>query len=64
VLVSTPVLTDRCDGRALRRCEGRTLVLIQGSGDPPRLVRVVLMLRSLRSMRCIGFAIFLDRFTG
>src|SRR5215203_5656785 len=27
-------------GRALRRCEGRTLLLIQGSSDPPRLVRV------------------------
>ena len=28
------------DGRALCRCEGRTLALIQGSSDPPRLVRV------------------------
>ena len=28
------------DGRALRRCEGRTLVLIKGSSDPPQLVRV------------------------
>src|SRR5215207_4811184 len=35
-----PVTLHSGDGCALRRGEGRTLVLIQGSSDPPRLVRV------------------------